>query len=38
VALPTAALVDCELPIATWGDISPGTRGVLRRQFSPKDD
>ncbi len=38
VALPTAALLYCELSIGDWAEISEHGPGVLRRKFCPKDD
>lgn len=35
--LPTAALVECELELESWGRLDPATSGKLIRFFRPKD-
>jgi len=35
-ALPTAALVQVELPIARWSELDPATRGTLIGAWRPK--
>jgi phosphohistidine phosphatase len=35
--LPTAALVECSLPIADWSELGPETMGTLGKVFRPKE-
>jgi phosphohistidine phosphatase len=37
VSLPTAGLVECALPIASFSELSLGVRGELRLSRRPKD-
>lgn len=36
-AFPTAALAQIELPIESWLDLSPNTRGTLKQLWRPKE-
>jgi phosphohistidine phosphatase len=38
VSLPTAALVECALDVATWSDVTFDTRAELVRISFPRDD
>lgn len=38
VSLPTAALAECELDVATWSDVTFDTSAELVRLSSPRDD
>lgn len=35
--MPTAALAECALPIGSWSELGPETRGELRQVFRPKE-
>ena len=35
--MPTAALAVVELPIQSWRDVNPGTRGSLRALWRPRE-
>jgi len=38
VSLPTAALVECSLEVATWSDVTFDTRAELVGLSFPRDD
>lgn len=35
--MPTAALAECALPIASWSELGPQTLGKLRKVWRPKE-
>jgi phosphohistidine phosphatase len=35
--MPTAALAECSLPIDSWAELGPETKGELRKVWRPKE-